>query len=101
MNIVEATYTNGQVVLPGPVDWPDGTKVWIEPCNGRQPAALGIPDDQWPTTPEGIAEHLKKMDLIEPFEMSAEERADIAAWRQRVKEYTIANMNQGIDELFP
>jgi hypothetical protein len=29
-----------------------------------------------------------------------EEEADIAAWRQRVKEFTIANMNKRIDEMF-
>jgi len=36
---------------------------------------------------------------LEPLEITPEEEADLAEWRQRVKEYTIANMHKGIEGL--
>jgi hypothetical protein len=51
---------------------------------------LGIPDDQWPTDPEGIARLVAHMDEVEPFEMSPTEEAHLETWRRKVKEYTIA-----------
>ena len=99
MSAVRGKYVNGAVVLETLADWPDGTEVIVEPLpNGE---SIGLRDEDWPTTSEGIAELLARMDRVEPLELTPEEEADIAAWRQKVKEYTIAHMNDGIDELFP
>jgi hypothetical protein len=38
---------------------------------------------------------------VEPFDMTPEEEAKIEAERQKIKAYTIANMDKGIEELFP
>jgi hypothetical protein len=38
-------------------------------------------------------------DSLEPLEFTSDERTDLAAWRQKVKEYTIANMHKGIEGL--
>jgi hypothetical protein len=54
MDAIRATWKNGQVVLDGPVDWPDGSRA-----------------------------------------------ADLAAWEQKVKGYTIANMDKGLEDAFP
>jgi hypothetical protein len=99
MSAIRGKYTDGKVILDSAADWSDGTEVLVEPAAGGE--QIGIRDEDWPATPEGIAALLARMDHVEPFEMSPDEEADIAAWRQRVKEYTIAHMNNGIDELFP
>ncbi len=66
-----------------------------------EPAGLiGIPDDQWPNDPQGIAELLKRIDQIEPFEMTSEEEADWLAWRQKIKELELANFEKRIEGLF-
>ena len=94
-----ATWKNGQVVLDEPADWPEGCRLQVAPI--RQPTELvGIPDDQWPRDPQGIAELLKRMDQIEPFEMTPEEEADWLAWRQKIKEYELANFSKRIEGLF-
>jgi hypothetical protein len=49
-------------------------------------------------TAEELARTLAAVDKLEPFEMSDEEQADIEAWRQKVKAYTLAEMHQGIEE---
>ncbi len=89
---------NGQIILPRPAELPDGTKVAISPLPRAR--NLGIRDEDWPTDPEVIARHLAIMDQVQPFEMTEEERADIAAWREQVKKYTIASMDKGIEGLF-
>jgi hypothetical protein len=72
---------NGQVKLSSPADLPDGTEVTVLPHAPDK--WLGIPDDQWPTTPEGIAQLATRMDRVEPFDMTAAEEAEIDAWRRR------------------
>jgi hypothetical protein len=75
--ILTGTWKNGQVILDGPADWPDGCKLRVAAIPGPI-EQTGIPDDQWPRDPQGIAELLERMDQIEPFEMMPEEEADWA-----------------------
>src|SRR5260370_1000017 len=98
MTMVKGTIRNGQVVLPRPADWPDGTEVMV--CADRLANTIGVPDDEWPTDQEGIGRLLARMDRVEPFDMSPEEEADVQAWRQEVKEYTLANQDKAVEGLF-
>jgi hypothetical protein len=98
MNAIRGKYVDGAVVLDGPADWPNGTEVVVEPASNAEP--IGIRDEDWPTTPEGIAGLLARMDQFEAIEFTPEEEADTAAWRQKVKEYTIAHAHDRIDKLF-
>ena len=97
--VLTATWRNGQVIHDGPVDWPEGSKLQVAAI--AQPAELiGIPDDQWPRDPQGIAELLQRMDQIEPFVMTPEEEADWLAWRQKIKEHDLARFDKRIEGLF-
>ncbi len=99
MQAIKGKYENGQIVLNEPADWPEGTEVVVEPV--PQEETIGIREEDWPDTPEAIAEWLRWYDSLEPLEFTPEEEADLAAWRQKVKDYTIANMGKGIGEMFP
>lgn len=98
MNMLKGTIQHGQVVLPQPANLPDGTAVTV--LTHEHTKTLGIPDDEWPKDPEGIAQLLARMDRVEPFDMTPAEEADIEAWRQTIKEYTLANQVKRIDGLF-
>jgi hypothetical protein len=99
MIAIRGKYLNGTVVLESPTNWPNGTEVLVEPAlNGEM---IGMREEDWPTTPEGIAALVARMDQFEAIEFAPEEEADIAGWRQKIKEYTIAHANDGIDGLFP
>lgn len=89
---------NGQVKLSSPANLPDGTEVTIVPQTFEP--WPGIPDDQWPTTPAGIAELLAHMDRVEPLDMTPAEEAAVEAWRQQVKQYTLAKQDSAVDGLF-
>jgi hypothetical protein len=96
--VVPGTFHEGRVVLETPVDWPEGAKVevvLVEP--GER---IGLTESEWSDTPEAIEEWIRWYDSLEPLQFTPEEEADIAAWRKRIKEYTIANMHKDVEGLF-
>lgn len=99
MKAIMGTVRNGQIVADRPIEWPEGFRVIIEPAMKEE--TLGIREEDWPTTPEALAEWLDWFDSLEPIQLASEEEADWKAWRQKIKEYTIANMHKGIEDLFP
>jgi len=68
MILLKGIIEHGQVVLPEPANLPDGTAVTVLPHESGK--TLGIPDEEWPTSPDGIASLLKRMDQVEPFDMT-------------------------------
>ena len=65
MDIVYGTIQAGRVVLEGPVNWPEGTKVEVAPVKSEK--RLGLTDDEWPTTPEEIEAWLRWYDSLSPL----------------------------------
>jgi hypothetical protein len=98
MIMLKGTIHAGQVVLPQPANLPDGTEVMVLTTSPLE--TLGIPDEQWPTDPKDIARLLVRMHRVEPFDMTAAEEVEIEAWRQKVKEYTLANQDKAVEGLF-
>jgi len=81
MNALQGTIKNGQIILDSPATLPEGTRVEVLPIKGARPA-LGMREEDWPTTPEGIAALLARMDQVEPGWLSPE---DDAAWRAALR----------------
>ena len=89
---------NGQVIVDEPINLPDGSEVTITGyAHGR---FEGEEDNDRPPTPAEIAEALAAMEKLEPLEMTDEERAEAEAWEKKVNDYSIANMDKGIEDLF-
>jgi hypothetical protein len=88
----------GQVVVEEPINLPDGSEVTITGvAHGK---FLSEDDNDRPPTPQEIATALAAMEKIEPFDMTNEERTEVEAWERKVNDYTIANMDKGIGDLF-
>lgn len=98
MIAIKGIWKHGQIVLREAADWPEDTEVVILPI--ARAHSLGVREEDWPDTPEAVADWLRWYASLEPLEFTPEEEADIAAWRQKTKEYTIANMSKGIEVLF-
>jgi hypothetical protein len=98
MNAIEATFKNGQIVPDGPTDWPEGCRLRVEPV-AREPVSETSDNDE-PETAEQIAEWLLWYHSLEPLEFTPQEKADLAAWRQKMKEYDITKSQQRIEGLF-
>ena len=61
---------------------------------------IGLQDNDRPMTPAEIAQTLAAMSTVEPFEMTEEERVAADAWERKVNDYTIANLDKGIEDVF-
>jgi len=89
---------NGRVEVAEPINLPDGSEVIITGhAHGKFP---GRSDNDRPMTPSEISETLAAMDKVEPFDMTDGERASADAWEKQVNDYTIANMDRGIEDVF-
>jgi hypothetical protein len=73
----EGTIKDGQIILDIPAALPDGTRVEVTPIDQPAPT-VGIREQDWPTTAEGIAALLARMEEVEPGWLSPE---DDRAWR--------------------
>ena len=93
MSTFKGIIRNGQVIVIGPTDLPDGTEVEI------LPVGLFPVDDQVQVTPDEITRTLAAMEKIEPFEMTDAERAAIEADRQARKEWEKAHFDEHADRL--
>src|SRR5258708_6047180 len=98
MTAIKGVIRNGEVVLRQPTNWADGTEVTIRPVGKTE---TPVAEDDGPMTADEIARTLAAMEKVEPFDMTGDERADLRAWEQKVKEYSIANMDKGLEDVFP
>lgn len=80
MSVVKTAVENGKIELVAPKEWPEGTEVVIEPVSTVE--SFGLRDEDGPTTPEGIAQHLALMDQAEPCALTASEETKWEAARQ-------------------
>lgn len=78
MTTLQGTVRSGQIILDAPAMLPDGTRVEILPVESGASQGSGMHEEDWPTTPEGIAALVARMDQVEPGWLSPE---DDAAWR--------------------
>jgi hypothetical protein len=97
--VIHATWINGRIVPDDPVDLPEGCRLRVEP-ELAESEAIGISEEDWDNSPEAISEWLEWYKSLEPLVLTPEEEADLGRWRQKVKEYTIANMDKGIENLW-
>ena len=83
---------NRAVALDVPDDWPDGTEVAVNRVEDE--VTVGIREEDWPKTPEEIAEWLRWADTIQPLLFTPEEEAEIAADRRARRDYELATWDE-------
>ncbi|CAN5128791.1 hypothetical protein BH11PLA2_BH11PLA2_24600 [soil metagenome] len=86
MNIVSATWTNGQLHPNGVMDWPEGTRLQIVPVDNEvhspeidecfPPADLYADEARFKDDPESIEAWCRGVEAIEPLEFTPEEIAE-------------------------
>ena len=91
MNAIRATWKNGQIIPDGPVDWPEGARLVVEP--------EAMPEEESLDTPEAIADWLKWYDSLRPLIFTEEERAGWEADRQARKEWEKAHFYEHAEKL--
>lgn len=97
MSAIKAIVKDGRIELQAPPDWPDGTEVTIHPQLAED--TFGIREEDWPETPDAIAEWLTWYDTLEPLIFTDEERVAWEANRQARKEWEKAHFNEHAEKL--
>lgn len=91
MKTIRATWKNGQIVPDGPVDWPDGARLLVEPESSLE--------EMWSDAPEAVADWLKWYDSLEPLLFSEEERTAWEAHRQARAAWEKAHFDEHAEQL--
>jgi hypothetical protein len=108
MNGVEGVVKEGKIVLDSLPNWPEGSRVIVRPlqrgdANGTKGERLlrGMTEDEQGDDPESIAKWLAEYDALEPLRISAEEEADLNAWRKKMREYNVEAVRRQMEEGLP
>lgn len=100
MSAIRGKYVDGAVILDAPANWPEGMEVRVSPA--EEYVGIGMREEDWPTTTEGIAAWIESIDKLEPF-LTLEEDEEWQKARAEQKVWELANWekrNQKIDEMF-
>ena len=79
MIAIKARVRSGYLVSVDPVNLPEGTEVEMTANSKGEWADEQMTEGNWPSTSEGIARLLTRMDSREPLEMS---EAEVERWKQ-------------------
>jgi hypothetical protein len=87
---ITGTVQDGVIRPDGPLGLPDGSKVRITSPGGSTDEPIRMMrEEEWPTTPEGVAALLKRWEQHEPLVFTPDEEAERAAWRAEMKRLNI------------
>lgn len=95
MHAIKAIWTNGQILLCEPVDWPEGSEVIVEPIMPK--GRTGLTEEEWRDDPASVAAWEAGVRSIETPEYSDQERADMARYRQEYRRYNLEAMRRQIE----
>jgi hypothetical protein len=88
MNAIKATWKNGQILPAGPVDWPEGSELLVEPvATGVE--KLGLDESEWRDDPQTLADWKAWLQTIEPAVLTDEERAAFAQYEKEFRRYNL------------
>ena len=88
MNAIRATWINGQIVPAGPVDWPEGSELLVEPIvmgGGK----IGLTEEEWRDDPESIAAWIEAVENIEPLVWADEKREAYERYREASRQFNV------------
>ena len=92
MNAIRATWTNGQILPAGPVDWPEGSELLVEPMTPSE--RIGLEEAEWRDDTQSIADWVAWVDTIEPLVLSDPERAELDRYRSEHRRFNIEAVRQ-------
>jgi hypothetical protein len=98
MNAIRAVWTNGQIVPAGPVDWPEGSELLVEPISpgGEK---IGLAEEEWRDDPEAIAAWVEAVEKIEPQVWAGEEREAYQRYCEASRQFNVNAVRKQMEEM--
>jgi hypothetical protein len=92
MNPIKATWINGRIMPAEPVDWPEGSELIVEPV--ASPSKIGLDESEWRDDPQALADWEAWLPTVEPLDLSDDERAAFASYREEFRKYNLEAVRQ-------
>ena len=93
MHAIKARWTRGQIVPDEPVDWPEGSRLLIEPLDTNEPE-IGMREEDWNDDPESIAAWTAAVNAIQPLEWLPGEEEEYERYRAQHRQFNIEAVRQ-------
>jgi hypothetical protein len=87
MGSIRATWRNGQIIPSEPVDWPEGSELLVEPLPNSE--KIGLDESEWRDDAAALADWEQWIKTVEPLELTAEERASMARYREEFRRFNL------------
>lgn len=97
MGPTTGTYHEGRIVPDAPVDWPDGTRVDITP-HPRAKEKIGLDESEWHDDAESLADWEAWLPTLEPLEFTPEEAAEIARFKEAMRQFNVEAVRRQMEE---
>ncbi len=97
MNSIMATWKNGKIVPAEPVDWPEGSRLRVEPVTDGDELVPG--DDVWGDDPVSIAAWEAGVRAIEPPVYTDEERAEMERYAVEFRRFNLEAVRKQMEDL--
>jgi hypothetical protein len=97
MKAIEATWTNGQIVPSEPVDWPEGSKLLVEPLLAA--AKGGLTEEEWRDDPEAIADWIAAVKNIQPMIWAEGELEEYERYRKASREFNLEAVRKQMEAM--
>ena len=105
MSVIQATIQNGRINVPAPSEMSEGARVLVEvrpvPEKNSLAESRFMTEEEQSDDPEEIAKWIADIRALPPLTMTPEEEADLAAWRQKVKEFNVEAVRRQMEEGIP
>ena len=87
MNAVRAIRTNGRILPSEPVDWPEGSKLLVEPLSTEE--KIGLDESKWTDDAAAVADWAAWIHSIEPLELTEEEERDMERYQEEFRRFNL------------
>lgn len=88
MTAIRATWINGQIVPSEPVNWPEGSQLWVEPIVSPS-EKIGMTEEEWHAGPEAIAAWAKVVEALEPMVWAEGESEALERYREQCRRFNL------------
>ena len=96
MNAIKATFTKGQIVPDTPVSWEEGCRLLVQPESSAEIEFLTEAEQS--DDPESIQRWIEELRAVPPVPMTAEQEANLLAWREKAKAFNLEAVRRQMEE---
>ena len=97
MSAINAIWTNGRILPTEPVDWPEGSRLRVEPVPTSE--KIGLDESEWQDDPESIAAWIEAVEKIEPLIWAEGEEEELERYRAEFRRFNLEAVRKQMEAM--